>query len=190
MGAGAPDPGGDDGGIAVVSSRIAYENRWTRVREDVIRRPDGSPGLYGVVERTDFVVVVPFEAGRLTLVQQHRYPVRARLWEFPMGMWETRPGTAPEVLAAAELAEETGLLAAHMRYGGWMFQGAGYCSQRGHVFLATGLTQGETAREATEADMLCRAMPLVQVEGMMRDGGVVDAMSLAAFGLLRLKGWI
>ena len=39
-----------------LSSRIAYENRWTRVREDRIRRPDGSDGLYGVVERSDFVL--------------------------------------------------------------------------------------------------------------------------------------
>ena len=182
--------GADDGGIVTLSSRVAYENRWTRVREDVIRRPDGSDGLYGVVERSDFVVVVPLGDGRLTLVEQHRYPVGARVWEFPMGMWETRPGTAPEALAAAELAEETGLVAARLDYAGWMFQGAGYTTQRGHVFLATGLVQGATAREGSEADMVCRAFPLAEVEAMMRDGRLVDAMSLAAFGLLRLKGMV
>ena len=36
-----------------LSTRIAYENPWTRVREDKIRRPDGSDGIYGVVERPD-----------------------------------------------------------------------------------------------------------------------------------------
>src|ERR1700755_3340933 len=97
-----------------LSSRIAYENRWTRVREDIIRRPDGSDGLYGVVERSDFVVVVPWQDGRLTLVEQYRYPVSRRMWKFPMGMWEQAPGTDPAVVAAGELREETGLVASRM----------------------------------------------------------------------------
>src|SRR3954453_23824953 len=74
-----------------LSTRIAYENPWTRLREDRIRRPDGSDGIYGVVERSDFVVVVPIQDGRVTLVEQYRYPVQARMWEFPMGMWENTP---------------------------------------------------------------------------------------------------
>jgi ADP-ribose pyrophosphatase len=173
--------------ITTLSSRIAYENPWTRVREDIIRRRDGSEGLYGVVERSDFVVVVPFQDGRITLVEQFRYPVQLRQWEMPMGMWETRPGTSPEVLAAAELAEETGLVAGRMAYAGEIFQGAGYCNQRGHVFLATGLTQGPRRPEATEQDLICRDFALTEVETMICDGTLKDAMSIAAMGLLRLK---
>jgi 8-oxo-dGTP pyrophosphatase MutT (NUDIX family) len=171
-----------------LSSRIAYENRWTRVREDQITHADGSPGLYGVVERSDFVVVVPWHNGRLTLVEQFRYPVSARMWEFPMGMWEQAPGTDPAVLAAGELREETGLVAGHMIYGGEIFQGPGYCNQRGHVFLATDLTQGETRREVTEQDMIRQDFPLAVFEAMVRDGTLKDAMTIAAFGLLRIKG--
>ena len=174
--------------ITTLTTRIAYENRWTRVREDTIRRADGSEGLYGVVERSDFVVVVPFGNGRVTLVEQYRYPVRARLWELPMGMWEQAPGTDPAVVAAAELREETGLVAASMRRVGDMFQGAGYCNQRGHVFLATGLTQADHAREPSEQDLVCRAFPLAEVEAMVRSGVLKDAMSIAALGMLRLHG--
>jgi hypothetical protein len=50
--------------VTTLGSRIAYENRWLRVREDRIRRRDGSEGLYGVVERSDFVIVVPVQDGR------------------------------------------------------------------------------------------------------------------------------
>jgi 8-oxo-dGTP pyrophosphatase MutT (NUDIX family) len=171
-----------------LSTRIAYENPWTRLREDRIRRPDGSDGIYGVVERSDFVVVVPVQAGRVTLVEQYRYPVRARMWEFPMGMWEQSPGVDPAVLAAAELREETGLTAARMDYAGEIFQGPGYCNQRGHIFLATGLTRGETQREVTEQDMIARDFPLAELEAMIRDGVVQNGMSIAAFGLLRVKG--
>lgn len=173
-----------------LSTRIAYENRWTRVREDEIRHPDGSLGIYGVVERPDFVVVVPWQNGCLTLVEQYRYPVGARLWEFPMGMWEQAPGTDPAILAAGELREETGLIAACMLYGGEIFQGPGYCNQRGHVFLATDLTQGDTDRETTEQDMICRDFNLSDFEAMIRDGTIREAMTLSAFGLLRVKGLI
>jgi 8-oxo-dGTP pyrophosphatase MutT (NUDIX family) len=173
-----------------LSTRIAYENPWTRLREDRIRRPDGSDGIYGVVERSDFVVVVPAQDGRVTLVEQYRYPVQARMWEFPMGMWEKTPGTDPAVLAAAELREETGLTAARMVYAGQIFQGPGYCNQRGHIFRATGLTRGETQREVTEQDMIAREFSLADLEAMIRDGVLLDGMSIAAFGLLRLKGLI
>ncbi|MDR3534173.1 MAG: NUDIX hydrolase [Rhodopila sp.] len=171
-----------------LSSRVAYENRWTRVREDRIRRLDGSDGLYGVVERPDFVVIVPWQDGRVTLVEQFRYPIRARMWEFPMGMWEQAPGTDPAVLAAAELREETGLVAGTMTHAGEIFQGPGYCNQLGHIFLATGLTQGATEREASEQDMICRSFTLADFEAMIRDGTLRDAMTISAFGLLRVKG--
>jgi 8-oxo-dGTP pyrophosphatase MutT (NUDIX family) len=171
-----------------LSTRIAYENRWTRLREDRIRRPDGSDGLYGVVERSDFAVIVPWHDGRLTLVEQYRYPVSARIWEFPMGMWEHAPGTDPAVLAAAELREETGLIAAEMTQAGEIFQGPGYCNQRGHIFLATGLTPGDHDRETSEQDMICRNFTLAEFEAMIRDGTLREAMTLSAFALVRTKG--
>ncbi|MEJ1976127.1 MAG: NUDIX hydrolase [Acetobacteraceae bacterium] len=176
--------------ITTVSTRIAYENRWLRLREDQVRRQDGSQGLYGVVERSDFVVVAPWQDGCLTLVEQYRYPVRQRLWEMPMGMWEQAPGTDPHILAAAELREETGLIADSLVKVGTMFQGAGYCNQLGHIFLATGLHQAEHAREVTEQGMICRAFPLAEIEAMIQNGVLQDAMTIAAFGLLRLKGML
>jgi NUDIX domain len=176
--------------ITTLSSRIAYQNRWLRLREDQVRRRDGSEGIYGVVERTDFAAVVPLQDGRITLVEQYRYPVRARLWELPMGTWEQAPGTDPALLAAAELREETGLVAGRMTYAGRMFQGPGYCSQIGHVFLATELVAGPHAREATEQGMICQDFPVDEVVAMMCNGVIVDAMSIAAVGLLRLKGWL
>jgi 8-oxo-dGTP pyrophosphatase MutT (NUDIX family) len=171
-----------------ISTRIAYENRWTRVREDQIRRPDGSPGIYGVVERPDFAVIVPWQDGRLTLVEQYRYPISARMWEFPMGMWEQAPDTDPAILAAGELREETGQIAGCMTYAGEIFQGPGYCNQRGHIFLATDLTQAAHDRETTEQDMICRDFTLAEFEAMIRDGTICEAMTLSAFALLRVRG--
>ncbi len=179
--------------IVTLSSRIAYENRWLRLREDVVRRQDGSDGLYGVVERSDFVVIAALGSApvpRLALVQQYRYPIGQRLWELPMGMWEQRPDATPESVAAGELREETGLVASRLRHAGALFQGAGYSNQKGHVFLATGLTQREQARENTEQDMISRQLPLAEVEAMIRDGRISCMVTIAALGLLRLKGML
>jgi len=181
-----------DGGYVTVSSRIAYQNRWLRLREDVIRRPDGSDGLYGVIEREDFVLVAALgeERGQptLALVEQFRYPVGQRLWELPMGMWEERPDATPEEIAAGELAEETGLVAATMQQVGTLLQGPGFCNQKGHLFLARGLTGTATDREASEQDMVARIFPLSAVEAMICDGRIVCMATIASIGLLRLKG--
>ena len=63
-----------DADITTTGTRVVYENRWMRVREDAIRRRDGSAGIYGVVDKPDFVVIAPVEAGVVHLVQQFRYP--------------------------------------------------------------------------------------------------------------------
>lgn len=187
----APD---DSGGFVTLSSRIAYENPWTRVREDIIRRPDGGEGLYGVVERGEFVVILPLGQGpdgpTVTLVRQYRYPVRARLWELPMGMWEHRPDADPETVARGELEEETGLRAERLRHAGTLYQGAGYSTQRGHVYLATGLTQGLPRLEATEADMTSHTMPLAEMERMIRTGEITCMVTLAALALVKARGWL
>jgi hypothetical protein len=62
--------------FTTLSSRIAYENRWLRVREDRIRRRDGSEGIYGVVERSDFVIVAPVH-GRERSLGQSASPIAA-----------------------------------------------------------------------------------------------------------------
>ena len=37
--------------IIATGSRVVYENRWMTVREDTIRRADGSAGIYGIVDK-------------------------------------------------------------------------------------------------------------------------------------------
>jgi hypothetical protein len=72
-----------------LSTRVVYENRWMRVREDQVRRPDGSDGVYGVVEKPDFALIVPLaDDGGLWVVEQFRYPVGERFCEFPQGSWK------------------------------------------------------------------------------------------------------
>ena len=177
-----------DPDIATTGSRIVYQNRWMRVREDAIRRRDGSAGIYGVVEKPDFVVIAPVEAGVVHLVQQYRYPVKGRWWELPQGTWDTRPDADPADAARAELAEETGLRAAAMVHAGRLFTAYGTMDQGCHVFLASGLTAGKATLETEEQDLVSQAFPLAEVESMVRSGAIADSITVAALGLLRLKG--
>ena len=74
--------------IKTLGTRVVYENRWMRVREDRIVRSNGMEGIYGVVEKSDFAAIVPILNDRVILVEQHRYPVGERFREFPQGSWE------------------------------------------------------------------------------------------------------
>lgn len=176
--------------IVATASRIVYENRWMRVCEDAIRRRDGSSGIYGVIEKDDFVVVVPVhDDGSITLVQQFRYPVGARFWEFCQGMWGG-PDADPAAAARHELAEETGLAAATLTLAGQLYEGYGTMRQGFRIFLATGLTPGEARPETEEQDLVSRRFPRAEVERMLRDGEIKDSVTLAAWGLLALKRMI
>jgi 8-oxo-dGTP pyrophosphatase MutT (NUDIX family) len=172
--------------VRTTSSREAYRNPWIRVREDVIERDDGSTGLYGVIERPDFGLVVPAERDGFWLVEQFRYPLGRRCWEFPQGTWgEGKDGSAEE-LARAELAEETGLRAAGLTRLGHLDLAPGLSDQEFDVWLATGLSAGPTAREATEADMRHEFVTERELRQMIRDGRFTDGPSLAAYSLLLL----
>lgn len=163
-----------------------YRNNWMTVREDDIRRPDGSHGVYGVVDKPDYALIIPMDGNRLHLVEQFRYPLGLRRWEFPQG---TAPDLAdlpaPE-LAARELREETGLIAGRMTELGLLDVAPGMSSQRGRVFLATDLSEGPPEREHEEQDMRTAWFARHEVEKLIARGEITDAQSVAAYALLLL----
>jgi 8-oxo-dGTP pyrophosphatase MutT (NUDIX family) len=174
------------GEIRRLAGREVYRTAWMSVREDEVEFPSGLRGTYSVVDKTDFVAVLPYADGGFWLVQQYRYPVGSREWEFPQGGWPAGHGGSPGELAEAELREETGFRAARMTHLGRLFAAYGYCSQAYDVYLAEELTAGTADREATEADMICEWRSLHDVRAMIRGGGLRDAHSIAAFSLFAL----
>ena len=167
-------------------SREIYRNNWMSLREDGIRRQDGSDGSYAVVDKPAYALVIPVDGEWLHLVEQYRYPLGMRRWEFPQG---TAPGLAemaPEELAARELAEETGLRAGSITRLGNLDVAPGLASQRGTVFLAAELTEGEPSREHEEQDMRTAWFRRSEFDKLVTDGEITDAQSLAAYALLLL----
>src|SRR5438876_12087782 len=95
-----------------LSSEIGFQGKFLKVRVDKVRRPDGSIGTYEVVEKPDFVVIIPKTDDKFYLVEQYRYTVGARSWEFPQGGCEGIPDL--ETCARKELEEEVGLIATNL----------------------------------------------------------------------------
>jgi 8-oxo-dGDP phosphatase len=173
--------------IQTVATREIYRNTWLALREDDIRRADGSSGIYAVIDKPTYALVIAREGDRLHLVEQYRYPLGLRRWEFPQGTAPNLEQLEAIELAARELREETGLRADAMTLLGQLDVAPGMSSQRGWVFLATGITEGEHEREHEEQDMHSEWFSRTEVERMMRDGEITDAQSIAAFALLLLS---
>jgi 8-oxo-dGTP pyrophosphatase MutT (NUDIX family) len=174
------------GEIRRLASREVYRTAWMTIREDDVEFPSGTRGRYSVVDKKDFVTVLPYADGGFWLVQQYRYPVESREWEFPQGGWPSNEDGAPEELAARELREESGFTAASMTHLGRLYAAYGYCSQAFDVFLAEGLTAGPADREDTESDMICEWRSMAELSAMTRRGEFRDAHSLAALQLFSL----
>jgi 8-oxo-dGTP pyrophosphatase MutT (NUDIX family) len=169
------------------STREVYANPWMTLREDTFRRPDGGEGVYGVVDKPDYALVVALDGDRLAMVEQYRYPLGLRRWEFPQGTAPDRAEMPAPELAARELREETGLTAATWTDLGLLDVAPGLSSQRGRAYLATDLSAGEPAREDTEADMRFAWVPRTDFEARVRAGEITDAQTLAAYALLLLR---
>jgi 8-oxo-dGTP pyrophosphatase MutT (NUDIX family) len=182
---------GDTGVVTFIerlASREIYRNPWMVLREDDIRRADGSVGIYSVVDKPAYALVMPYDGQRFRLVEQFRYPLEERRWEFPQGTAPDLAHAEPAELAARELREETGLRATSFEALGQLDVAPGMTSQRGWVFLATGISEGEADREREEQDMRSSWFSGDEVEQMIREGVIADAQSIAAYGLFLLRG--
>ncbi len=177
---------GDHTGPAIkrLSSRVVYQNPWMTVREDQIERSDGSRGIFGVIDKPDFALVIPAEDGWLHLVEEYRYPISLRTWSFPQGTMPGRAHADPEAVARRELAEETGLRAGTLAHLGFLHCSHGMSLQGCNIFLATDLHPGAAQREHEEQDMRQAWVARGEFEQMIARGAITDDASVAAYALL------
>ena len=159
--------------------RVAYANRWLTVWHDQVFRPDGTPGVYGVVHFANLAVgVVAIDTeDRVVLVGQHRYTLDAWSWEIPEG--GVPPDEDPAAGAARELREETGLVAATWRELARVHLSNSVTDEAGILYLATDLAEGAAAPEETEVLEVWR-VPFQEALAMTLDGRITDSLSVVA----------
>ena len=157
--------------------RVAYENPWIVVWHDDVTRPDGGPGIYGVVHFRNAAsgVVVLDDSDRLLLVGQHRYTLDAYSWEIPEG--GVAPNEDPLDGIRRELQEETGVSAREWRQIATYALSNSITDELGLLWLATGLSEGEAEPDPTE-DLAVRWVPFDEALAMTVDGRITDALSI------------
>ena len=158
------------------SRRTVYENDWIQVHHDEVTRPDGEPGVYGVVHFRSCAtgVVALDERGRVLLVGQYRYTLDRYSWEIPEG--GSPPDEDPIDGAKRELAEETGFTGGAWRELIRFTLSNSATDEEGVLFLATGLEPGEAAPDPTE-ELRVRWVAFDEALAMAEAGEIHDAMS-------------
>jgi 8-oxo-dGTP pyrophosphatase MutT (NUDIX family) len=162
-----------------LASRTAYENTWIRVREDQVTRPDGKPGIYGVVEiRPSVGVVAMNERDEIVLVGQWRYALSRHSWEIPRG--GSRADETDMLRAAQrELAEEAGVVAQQWQPLGAVDVCNGVSDDVQSLYLATGLSETPTNFDPEE-DITIVWKPFSEAVRMAMDGTITEVCSVVA----------
>jgi ADP-ribose pyrophosphatase len=124
------------------------------------------------------VALVPvLDDGRIVLIQNRRFAVAETLWEIPAGTLE--PGEDPHDCAARELVEETGYRAAKLEPLAEFYTAPGFCNERMHVYVATGLEEVGQNLEPSE-QITVHVLAEKDVRERLRDGTIQDGKTMAS----------
>ena len=166
----------------ILSSRVAYENPWIKVREDKVIRPDGNDGIYGVMESKDSVVVVAVnDKNEVYLIYSFKYPVAQWSWGLPGGGGD---GESAEKASKRELTEETGIIADKWTNLGSTRVSSGLMTERMSVLLAQDLTFGkQKIADDTETIDGGKFVSFEEADEMLARGEIDDAQTVTGLYL-------
>ena len=132
----------------------------------------------GLVQHPGSVVIVPVtDDGRIVMIRNHRWTVDKTLLELPAGTLTA--GEDPLLAAGRELREETGYEAAKLQPLMAFYAAPGSSTERMWCYVATGLKQVGQQLEDDE-QITVELVALADVPGLLRDGDIEDAKSIAS----------
>lgn len=165
-----------------VAGETVYDGVLLEVHRDRVRLPDGSEAPREYIRHPGAVAIVPLlDDGSVLLERQFRYPHRREFIEIPAG--KVDPGETHLVTAKRELLEETGYTAGEWRRLGVIHTAIAYTDEAIELFLARKLRH-EGARLDHGEFLETFTVPFGEAIGMIRDGRITDAKTVAALLLL------
>jgi ADP-ribose pyrophosphatase len=174
-----PEPSGDFTETRL-STRLAYEGGFLRLRRDEVRLPDGAAAWREYVEHPGAVIMMAFvDDATILLERQYRYPMRRHFIELPAGKLEA--GEAPLATAKRELVEECGYEAAEWWHVVTLHPCIGYSDEVIEIYGARGLRHVGARPDPGEHLEVFEAK-VDDVLGWIRAGLVTDTKTIV--GLL------
>lgn len=174
----------------LLKSEILMKGRAFTIRRDHLKTPDEQETKLEIIEHSGSVVIIPLdENGNVLLVRQYRHATGGDLLELPAGTLENNE--EPEVCAAREIREETGMAAGEFTKLGEFYLAPGYSTELMVAFLARGLSHNPLDADADEF-LSVESVPVAEAIQMAETGEIPDAKSLAAFFLAKpfLEKWL
>jgi len=169
-----------------LATKKIYRNPWFSLREDQVISPGGQKSIYGVVETSPAIAIVPITSNLETyLVGQYRYPLNTYSWEVAEGGAEY--GESNLEAARRELKEETGLYAEKWTYLNSLYTSNSISNEIGYIYLAEDLISGESEPEHTE-DLTVKVVPFLEAYQMVLECEIKDA--LAVIGIMRVYQYL
>lgn len=161
-----------------VSQEYKYMGKIVNLRVDEALLPNGATATREVIEHPGGVCVAALtEKRELLFVRQYRYPYSEVVRELPAGKLER--GEDPFLAGQRELAEETGAVAETYTSLGRLYPSPGYCGEVIHMYLAEGLSFGDTHPDDDEF-LEVERVPLDLAVKWVMDGELPDAKTQAA----------
>jgi ADP-ribose pyrophosphatase len=169
----------DENPWQITSEKIIYDNPWINLTEYQVINPSGNPGIYGKLHYKNIAIgVLPLDDDLNTyLVGQFRFALGQYSWEIPEGGGII--GIDPIESAKRELLEETGLKAQKWAEIQRLHLSNSVSDELSILYLARDLQQFAAEPEDTEK-LIVHKLPFEEVYQMVCNGGITDAMTVAA----------
>lgn len=158
-----------------------------RVVRETLTTGAGKTKTREIVRHPGACVIVPLlDDGRVCLIRNWRIAVGRTLIELPAGTLE--PPEPPHVTAERELIEETGFRAAKIEFLHSFYLSPGILDEKMHLYLATGLTAGDAAREEGE-EIENLVVPWYVATNMIFSGEIQDAKTIVGLLWMDHRKW-
>ena len=167
-----------------LSGEKVFDGALLHIEHWQVRLPDGRTALREIARHIGAVAVVPVdEDGYVTVVYQYRPAIGRVMLEIPAGKLDSADEDRLEA-AQRELREETGLSAERMTHLTTLLTTPGFCTEKIAVYLAQGLSQGDTHPDEDEFLGLVR-LPLEEAFEMVMRGEICDGKTICGLMMAR-----
>lgn len=158
--------------------RPLLETRRFTVVEHTVTRPDGQTASLQYIQHPGSVAILPLvDNDHICLIHSRRLTVDKTIIEIPAGTRE--PNEEPQTTAHRELAEETGYRARQLQQLAAFYPSPGITNERIWIYVATGLTAGEHAREPNE-QIENLVLPWSDAMRKLEQGEIEDGKTIVA----------